>query len=95
MSAKNIWVRAIEVFLLEVVVFLSLWLINDLVAGIFTLIIPVLCGSILIIAGIAELLERSKISKLYFIVMGISVITPVLVAAAYFYIMGKPFSLNI
>jgi len=89
----NIWIPALEIFLIEIIIFLGLWLWNELVAKVFTLIIPIVCGAILLIAVISELLERTKISRLYFIGMLISTLTPLLVAFFYLWLNGKPFSL--
>lgn len=89
---NNVWILAIEIFFVEIIVFLGLWLWNEQVAKVFTFIIPLVCGAILLIAVISELLERTKISRLYFIGMLISVLTPLLVAFFYLWLNDKPFS---
>jgi len=77
------WIPVLEIFLVEVVIFMALWLLAPFWASLFTFIIPLIAIPILLIALIAELLERSKISRIYFVVMLISIIVPPLVAVVY------------
>ena len=78
----------LEIFLLETVVWLGLWLLNDYVAALLTLIIGAIVFSVLIIALISEALERSKVPKMYFQVMAISVVSIVLAATIYVTLLG-------
>lgn len=73
----------LEIFLLELVVWLGLWLANDYIATLLTLIIAAIVSAVLIIALISESLERSKVPKKYFHVMAISIVAPLLSAALY------------
>lgn len=70
--------RIIEVLLLEAVVFLVLWLTNDYLALILSLIIGGIALSLLVFALVAELLERSKVPRYYYILMAGTVIVPLL-----------------
>ena len=78
----------LEIFLLETVVWLGLWLLNDYVAALLTLIIGAIVFSVLIIALISEALERSKVPKMYFQVMALSVVSLVLAATIYVTLLG-------
>jgi len=83
------WITALEVFLVEVVVFMVLWLFAPFWASMFTFIIPMIGVPILLIAWIAELLERTRISRMYFVVMLISILVPPLVAVVYSLLSGN------
>jgi hypothetical protein len=78
----------LEIFLLETVGWLGLWLLNDYVAALLTLIIGAIVFSVQIIALISEALERSKVPKMYFQVMAVSVVSIVLAATIYVTLLG-------
>ena len=86
-------IRAIEVLLIEVIFYLGLWLLNDYVAMYLSLIFGSICLFILLFTGIAELLERSKVSRKYFWIMAMSALAPV-VAAAIFFLLGGEMTWN-
>lgn len=83
------WISVLEIFLAEVVIFMALWLILPFWASLFTFIIPMIGVPILLIAWIAELLERTRISRMYFAVMLISILVPPLVAVVYSLLSGN------
>jgi hypothetical protein len=72
-----------EIFLLELVVWLGLWLLSDYIATLLTLIIGAIVSAVLIIALISETMERSKVPKKYFYVMILSIIAPLISAVIY------------
>lgn len=78
----------LEVFLLELVVWLALWLYNDYLATLLTLILTAIVLSVLLVALVAELLERTRVPRRYFWIMGISVLAPLVAAALYGFIFG-------
>ncbi|MCC7465743.1 MAG: hypothetical protein IT261_05715 [Saprospiraceae bacterium] len=78
----------LEIFLLELVIWLGLWLMNDYIATLLTLIITAIVSAVLLIALISELMERSKVPKKYFHVMAISIVAPLISAAMYMIIFG-------
>ncbi len=84
----NIRLSLLEIFLLEVVVWLGLWLSNDYLATLLTLILVAIVLAVLLIALMAEAIERSKVPRRYFYVMGLSVIAPMVAAALYMFIFG-------
>lgn len=84
----NIRLSLLEIFLLEVVVWLGLWLSNDYLATLLTLILVAIVLAVLLIALMAEAIERSKVPRRYFYVMALSVIAPIVAAALYMSIFG-------
>lgn len=78
----------LEVFLLEVTVWLALWLFNDYMATLLTLILTAIVFAVLVIALLSEWIERSKVPRQYFWIMGISVVSPVVAALLYMLIFG-------
>jgi len=91
-KAPHFRLSLLELFLLEMVVWLALWLLNDYMATLLTLIISAIVFAILVIALLAEAIERSKVPRWYFWVMGLSVLAPVLAAMLYLLIFGGQLS---
>lgn len=88
----NIRLSLLEVFLLEVVVWLGLWLLNDYLATLLTLILCAIVSAVLLIALIAEAIERSKVPRRYFYIMGLSAVAPIFSAGLYLFIFGGSLS---
>jgi drug/metabolite transporter superfamily protein YnfA len=70
-----------EVFLIQAVFYIVLWLWNDHAATILTLSFTAIALFILVISLIAEVLDSSKVPRWYFWVMGISIVTPLIIGA--------------
>ncbi len=81
-------VSLFEIFLIQVILYSILWLTNDYIASYMSIVIPAICGAVLIVAVISEYIEPSKISRKYFWFMGISLLTPLLVGAFFMTING-------
>lgn len=77
-----------EIFLLETVVWLILWLLNDYMATLLTLIIGVIVLAVLLLALLSEAIERSRVPRRYFYVMGLSVLAPLVAAILYQVLFG-------
>lgn len=75
-----------EIFLIQTVLYLILWLWNDFAATMMSLSFSAISLFILIIALIAEALDRSKVPRKYFYVMVLSVIIPLLVGSFFMYL---------
>ncbi len=84
----NIRLSLLEIFLLEMVLWLGLWLSNDYLATLLTLTIGAIVLSVLIIALAAEAIERSKVPRKYFWVMAISILAPLLAMGIYVLLFG-------
>jgi hypothetical protein len=78
----------LEVFMLELVIWLGLWLMNDYIATLLTLIVTAIISAVLLIALISEIMERSKVPKKYFQIMAISIVAPLISAAMYMLLFG-------
>lgn len=78
----------LEIFLLELTLWLALWLGNDYFATLLTLIIGAILTAVLIIALISELIERSKVPRRYFWIMSVSILAPLAAMACYMFIFG-------
>ena len=77
-----------EIVLIELVGFLLLWVIDEFTASLLSVVIPVICFSVLIIALIAEWIEPSKVPRLFFTTLGVSIVIPIITLAIYFMIFG-------
>ncbi|MBT8219567.1 MAG: hypothetical protein KJP00_07075 [Bacteroidia bacterium] len=81
-------VRNSEIFLAQCALYLLLWLLHDYTATLITAVMVTIIAGILIVALLAELVERSKVPRRYFTVMALSILAPVVVALMYGMIMG-------
>ncbi|MFK7948471.1 MAG: hypothetical protein AB8G11_12845 [Saprospiraceae bacterium] len=73
--------RLIEIALIELIIFLLLWFWNGFLAFYLTVALTFICFFILIIALIAEWIEASKVKRIYFYAMTVSIIIPWISAA--------------
>lgn len=96
----HIRLSLLEIFLLQMAAWLGLWLLNDYVATLLTLVLTAIVFAVLLIALMAEWIDRSNVPRRYFQVMGLSVAAPVVAAVLYAVIFGgrfefieKPFAL--
>lgn len=76
-----------EIFLIEVLLYLLCWLLNDYLASMISLIFGALFLTILLVSLVVEMVERSKVPRWYFYFMLISVAAPLLSAGIYLSIM--------
>ena len=81
-------IRLIEIFLLQFLIYLVLWLWDDYIGSLITVLMTTIFSGILIVAAIAELIEKSKVPKSYFIFMIGSIVIPVIVGLIFVGIMG-------
>lgn len=82
----NIRLSLTEIFLLELIAWLALWLLNDYLATLLTLILGAIVSAVLLFASIAEWIERSKVPRRYFQVMGLSILAPLVAAGLYLWL---------
>lgn len=74
--------------MVQTIVWLALWLLNDYVAALLTLIIGLIVLAVLLIALIAEGIERSKVPGRYFQVMAITILSIFISAVVYVGLLG-------
>ncbi len=72
--------------LLQSVIYSAIWLWNEYVASYITLIFPAMILIILILSGIADWIEPSRIPGWYYKVMMVSIAIPILIAAVFYFI---------
>ena len=70
-----------EIFMIQGILYLLLWLWNDFAATILSLSFSAIAFFILIISVIAEVIDRSKVPRKYFYVMIISTLTPIIIGS--------------
>jgi ABC-type glycerol-3-phosphate transport system permease component len=78
-----------EYFLIQLALFTAIWLWNDYVGTLISLIWGTLCLFILLISLLVELIERSKVPKIYFGFMIASVLAALFSALIYLFIIGE------
>jgi putative effector of murein hydrolase LrgA (UPF0299 family) len=81
-------VSLFEIFLIQVILYVVLWLLNDYIATYMSIVIPGLCLAVLTVALLSELIEPARISKKYYWFMGISIVTPLMVGI-FFYTLNQ------
>lgn len=84
----NIKLTLLEIFLLETIGWFGLWLLSNFYATLLTYIIAGIVLAVLLIALAAEAVERSKVPRRYFYVMGLSLLAPLLAAGVYKWMFG-------
>jgi len=78
--------RIIEILLVEICLYLLLWIWNEQVALILSAIFSGVSLIVLVVSVIVELVEPSKVPKSFFIFMIISVLVPLLTGSGYYYL---------
>ncbi|MCY7330882.1 MAG: hypothetical protein LH618_20180 [Saprospiraceae bacterium] len=78
----------LEIFLFQVIIWLGLWLLTDYVATLLTLAVGAIVLAVLVIAMLAELVERSKVPRRYFSIMALSLLAIIVAAGIYVSIFG-------
>lgn len=78
-----------EIILIELVGFLLLWVIDEYTASLLCIVIPIICLGVLVVALIAEWIEPSKVPRLFFSTLGVSIIIPLISLGIYFMIFGS------
>ena len=83
---KNIGI--IEISLVQAIFYGVLWLIDDYFALLVSVILAVILFAVLVISFISEMLERSRVPKSYFKILGVSVLIPIIVSIFFFLVVG-------
>lgn len=81
----------IEVFLIEFIIFSLLWLWDDYIASMLTVVFSFIFFFILVISLMVELVERSKVPGWYFTFMTVSIFAPMTAALVFIFFMGADF----
>lgn len=81
--------RWLEVLLAEVIIYFLLWLYDDYLATILSLIFGSICLLVLIVSIIVEIIEPSKVPRWYFTTMIVSILAPAIAFGIFFMIGGE------
>lgn len=82
-------IRSIEVLLFQLIIYLIIWVFNEYLATMLSLIFGTIFLLILLISLIVEWIERSKVPRWYFSLMLMSVLAPIIAAIIYLGISGS------
>jgi len=74
------------IVLLQAVIYAGLWLWNEYIASYLTLIFPGMVLVMLIFALIADLIEPSRIPGWYYGLMIVSIVTPLIIGAVFYFL---------
>lgn len=78
--------RSVEIFLIQLSIYLILWIWNESVAIVLSAIAGGISLIVLILSLIVEFIEPSKVPKSFFTFMIISVIVPLLTGMGYYFL---------
>ena len=78
----------LEILFIETIFYFLLWMANDYLATMFSLILGSIFFLILLVSLIVEFIERSRVPRWYFTFMAMSVAAPILAAAIFFGVSG-------
>ena len=81
-------IRPLEILLIQVIIYLFLWIYDDYLASLLSLIIGSIVLFVLLISLVVEWVERSKVPRSYFYFLGVSVLAPLIAGVAYLLISG-------
>jgi hypothetical protein len=80
--------RPLEIFLIQFVCYMGLWLYDDYMGSLVSIVLAGVFAAVLIISLIVERIEPSKVPRKYFYVIAVSVLAPLLAMGLYVLIMG-------
>lgn len=75
-----------EITLVQCILWIGIWLADDYLGSLLTVILVPIFLFILLVSLIAELIERSKVPRNFFVVMAISTVIPLVIAVLVFYL---------
>ncbi|HMQ47929.1 MAG TPA: hypothetical protein PKA00_10910 [Saprospiraceae bacterium] len=82
--------RLLELFLVETILYILLWLWDDYLASLLSLVFGAIIVLILLVSLIVEWIEPSKVPRWYFVLMLISIAAPLVAALLFAFIGGGP-----
>ncbi len=80
--------RPIEILLIEIAFYIILWLMNEYLASLLSLIFGSIFLLLFLISIIVEWIEKSKVPRWYYMFMLASALAPLLAALIYLSISG-------
>ena len=83
--------RLLELFLIEVIIYLAIWLYYPFLAQIVSAIAIFITIGVLVVSFISELLEPSKVPSVYFKAMFLGVLSPLVAWGIVMLVGGEAF----
>lgn len=80
--------RLLELFLLEIILYILLWLWDDYLASLLSLVFGAIIALILLVSLVVEWVEPSKVPRWYFTLMLVSIAAPIVAALLYTFLGG-------
>lgn len=77
-----------EIVLLEAILLIILWFMDEYIGWLSSLIMMTICGGILIVSLLTEWIERSKIEKPYFYMLLALTLVPMMIICVFFLLSG-------
>lgn len=77
-----------EILLIEIIFYFALWMFDEYMATVISLIFGVICLMILLTSLVVEKIEKSNVPKFYYKVLAVSVIAPIVAVVIYSGIIG-------
>lgn len=77
-------IKTHEILLIESIFFSIIWLVDEYIAFLLSIVLSVIIFCILIISIIAEMVEKSKVPRSFFVKMFLSLIPPIVMLILYF-----------
>lgn len=84
--------RYLEIFLLNLILWLGLWLVSEYVATLLTVILVAILAAVLVISLLSEWIERTRVPRSYFVILAISIAASLLTALFYMTVFGGEMS---
>lgn len=81
-----------ELFFIELIVFILVWLLNDWFATLLTLFVITIVFVTLVISLASEGIEKSRVGKRYFYFMFASLAAPIVVGVFFYFLKGGKFN---
>ena len=80
--------KPIELLLIQIIIYFLIWLWDEYLATMLSLVWGGICLLILMTSLVVEWIEKSKVPKWYYSFMAVSVLAPIMAAVIYSGIVG-------
>ncbi len=77
-----------EILLIEIIFYFALWMYDEYLASVISLIFGVICLMILLTSLVVEKIEKSNVPKFFYKILTVSVIAPIVAVVIYSGIVG-------
>ena len=73
----------LEIILLQIILYSGLWILSPYAGFMLSMIVATISAAVLVISLIMELVDRSKVPKIYFYAMVTAIVCPLIVALSF------------